>query len=261
MADETEQATEAAAVQTEETAREGAPMLTFEKEMHDFTRKLFSGNSELWAERKILKMSLLGLIVISFLGFFAYLFYLRNLPSFSTLFPFLIYTAISSVAITASIAHYRAHKTQFTCMEGMMVGMTIGMMAGFLFGAIIGATNGMFTGSVFGMLVGMLIGAYAGKCCGIMGLMEGLMAGLMGGTMGAMLTVMMITDRILLFMPLFVASCILILAGLTYMIYTTAGKRQDRNLMSYSGFLKIAMLLAIITAIVMFMAPKGPITV
>ena len=256
MADATAQATESQA-----TAPADEQPVTFEKEMHDFTRKLFSGNEELWAERKILKMSLLGLVVISFMGFFAYLFYLRNLPSFGTLFPFLIYTAISAVAITASIAHYLAHRTQFTCMEGMMVGMTIGMTAGFLFGAIIGATNGMFTGSVFGMLVGMLTGAYCGKCCGIMGVMEGLMAGLMGGTMGAMLTVMMITDRVLLFMPLFVASCILILAGLTYMIYTTAGKRQDRSLMSYSGFLKIAILLAIITAIVMFAAPKGPITV
>ena len=100
-------------------------------------------------------MSILGLVAIAFLGFFAYLLLLRDLPSFSSRFPFLLYASVSSVAITAAIAHYRGHRTQFTCMEGMMVGMTIGMSAGFLGGAVVGAANEMFVGSIAGMLIGI----------------------------------------------------------------------------------------------------------
>lgn len=229
----------------------------FDQEIKSFARRLFSGEKGLWVERKLLKMSIASLIAIVFLGFFAYLLFFRNVPGFGPRLPFLLYAAISAVACTGVLAHFRAHKGQFTCMEGMMIGMTIGMMAGFLFGAIIGATNGMFTGSVFGMAIGMLMGAYCGKCCGIMGVMEGLMAGLMGGTMGAMLTVMMIADNLLLFMPLLVGSCLLIIAGLTYMIYTTAGKREERQLVPLSSFLLLSILLTAVTAIVMFIAPKG----
>ena len=108
---------------------------SFGQEFKSFTGKLFSGEKELWAERKILKMSLLSLLLLASLGFFLYLFIWHSLPSFASKIPFLAYAGLSAVAITASLSHYRSHKEQFTCMEGMMVGMTIGMMAGFLFGA------------------------------------------------------------------------------------------------------------------------------
>ena len=165
------------------------------------------------------------------------------------------------MAIVASLAHYRAHKSEFTCMEGMMVGMTIGMMAGFLFGAIIGATNGMFVGAVFGMAVGILTGAYAGKCCGIVGVMEGMMAGLMGGLMGAMTIVMMLSDNLQIFMPILIASCLAILAGLTYMIYNSAGKRGERTLMPFSQFFILSLALSVITVAIMLFGPRGPITI
>jgi hypothetical protein len=146
-------------------------------------------------------------------------------------------------------------------MEGMMVGMTIGMTGGFLFGAVVGATNGMFVGSVFGMAVGMLAGAYCGRCCGIMGAMEGVMAGLMAGTMGAMLTVMMQYDNLALFMPIFVGSCLLLLAGFTYMIYSSAGKREEAKLVDFEQFFAIALLLALATTAVILYAPRGGVVV
>lgn len=209
----------------------------------------------------LLKMAVLSFLIILVAGFFLYLFGLKNAGSLASKIPFMAYAVLSSVAITASIAHYHSHRTQFTCMEGMMVGMTIGMVAGFLFGAIVGATNGMFMGSVFGMAAGMLTGAYAGKCCGIMGIMEGLMAGLMGGTMGAMLSVMMLNDNLALFMPILLASCLAILAGLAYMVHTTAGMRDEGKLMPFANFLAISFALAAITVVVIAYAPRAGLVV
>lgn len=233
----------------------------FEAEIKIFLKKLVDGEKELKTERNILKMSVLSILLLTAIGFFFYITFWRSLPGIGARIPFLFYSGVSAVAITAAVAHYHSHRFQFTCMEGMMVGMTIGMTAGFLFGAVVGATNGMFVGSVFGMAVGMVAGAYCGKCCGIMGVMEGMMAGLMGGTMGAMLTVMMIADNLVLFMPLFVISCVAILAGLTYMIYNTAGKRSEAQLMSYSDFFLICLLLSAVTTVMVTFGPRGPVSI
>ncbi len=238
-----------------------AKPLSFENEMALFVRKLFGGKKELWAERKILKMSLLSLLLLAFAGFFLYLFIWHGKAGVAPKIPFMFYSALSAVSIIAAAAHYRSHKAEFTCMEGMMIGMTIGMIAGFLFGAVVGATNGMFVGSVFGVAVGMVAGAYTGKCCGIMGVMEGMMAGLMGGTMGAMLTVMMLADNLLLFMPLFVGSCIAILAGLTYMMYNSAGKRAEKVLMPFPQFFSLVIILFMVSVAIMVFGPRGPVTV
>lgn len=235
--------------------------LSFEKEVELFVRKLFSGEKELWAERKLLKMSLISFLLLTFIGFFLYLFIWHGKAGVAPKIPFLFYSALSAVSVIAAAAHYHSHRAEFTCMEGMMIGMTIGMVAGFLFGAVVGATNGMFVGSVFGMAVGMVAGAYTGKCCGIMGVMEGMMAGLMGGTMGAMLTVMMLADNLLLFMPLFIGSCIAILAGLTYMMYNSAGKRAEKVLMPFPQFFSLALTLCLFSAAVIIFGPKGPLTV
>jgi len=233
----------------------------FEQEIQLFAHMLLEGDGALAVERRLLKMSFASIILIAFAGFFAYIFVLRGLPDFGSRFPFLAYGVLSSVAITASVAHYYSHRKQFTCMEGMMIGMTIGMMAGFMFGAVIGATNGMFFGSVFGMAVGMVTGAYCGKCCGIMGVMEGMMAGLMSGTMGAMLSVMMLADNLAIFMPIFMASCLALLGGLTYMIYTSAGKREEGQLMPFAKFAAISLGFVLLTAAAMFFGPRGQITV
>ncbi len=233
----------------------------FEAEIKLFITKLLDGEKELQTERKILKMSLLSTIALFAIGFFFFIMFWKGLPGIGAKTPFLFYTGISSVVVVAAMAHYHSHRLQFTCMEGMMTGMTIGMMAGFLFGGVVGATNGMFVGSVFGMAVGIITGAYCGKCCGIMGVMEGMMAGLMGGTMGAMLTIMLLADNLLLFMPILVISCVAILAGLTYMIYNTAGKRASAQLTSFSNFFMVVLLLSVVTAMLMLYGPKGPVTI
>ena len=172
-------------------------------------------------------------------------------------FIYIVYAAISAVAVGGAIALARAYKSHFNCMEGMMVGMTVGMSAGFLFGAIVGATNGMFVGSVFGMLVGMALGYYVGKACGVMGAMEGLMAGVMGGTMGAMLTVMMQFDHLGEFMALFVLSNLLVLAGLKYMIYYYAGKRGEVQFMGPLNFFALALILFVLTLAVVLLVPRS----
>jgi len=197
--------------------------------------------------------------VATFLILCAALYFIFGSPNKYALY--MIYSALSAVAVGGAIALARAYKSHFNCMEGMMVGMTVGMSAGFLFGAIVGATNGMFVGSVFGMLVGMALGYYVGKACGVMGAMEGLMAGVMGGTMGAMLTVMMQFDHLGEFMLLFVLSNLLVLAGLKYMIYYYAGKRGEVKFMPPLNFFALALLLTALTVAVMLFAPHSASTI
>lgn len=230
---------------------------SFERELEEFVAGVLFGKEELAIERKLLIMSAASLVLLLLAGAGAYALYLKNFPGIGKFIPYLAYTAISAVTLTAAIAHYYAHRKQFTCMEGMMVGMTIGMMGGFLFGAIVGATNGMFVGTVFGMAVGMAAGAWCGRCCGVMGLMEGLMGGLMAGTMGAMLTVMMAFDNLALFMPLLVASCLAITGCFTYMVHTTAGQREREKMPGFAAFFALALLLSVLTAAVMLFAARS----
>lgn len=230
---------------------------TFWQELAEFFSGVVFGREGLHIERKLFIMSLASLALLLLAGAASYALYLKDVPGIGKFLPYLFYAVISSVALSAAIAHYYAHQAQFTCMEGMMAGMTIGMMGGFLFGAIAGATNGMFVGSVFGMAIGMLSGAYCGKCCGIMGLMEGLMGGLMAGTMGAMLTVMMALDNLALFMPLLVASCLAIIGCFAYMVHTTAGPREKGRVMGFASFFALSLLLFALTAAVMLFAPRS----
>jgi hypothetical protein len=89
-----------------------------------------------------------------------------------------------------------------------------------------------------------------------MGVMEGLMGGLMAGTMGAMLSVMMVLDHLALFMPILMACCLSILGALAFMIYSSAGKREEARLMRFSAFLALSLALALATAAVMLFAPR-----
>jgi len=221
----------------------------FGRQLADFASDFVAGKPSVALVRKCFAYSLASFVLVSAVMFVG--------AGGSKYFPYFVYAAISSVALAGAIALFRAHRTRFNCMEGMMIGMTIGMAAGFLFGAIAGATNGMFVGGVFGMAVGMGLGAYAGRCCGIMGLMEGMMAGLMGGTMGAMLTVMMQFDHLGEFMLLFTLSCLAILAGLKYMIHYYAGRRGEGRLMGFPSFFAIALLLSLLAVAVVLYAPRA----
>ncbi len=131
----------------------------------------------------------------------------------------LVYLSVSVVALAGAVLHFKAYTAHYTCMVGMMIGMTVGMQTGMLIGAVLGVTNGFFTGALVGMLLASAVGAYCGSCCGVMGIMEGVMAGIMGGTMGAMITVMMVNNNLLYFMPPFVVLNLVVLVGLSYMIF------------------------------------------
>ncbi len=229
------------------------PSMPLEQQISTFIGDFIAGKPATKVIRACFTYSVISFIIlaaISFAGFAS-----------NKYFIYVVYAAISAVAVGGAVALARAYKSHFNCMEGMMVGMTVGMSAGFLFGAIVGATNGMFIGSVFGMLVGMALGYYVGKACGIMGAMEGLMAGVMGGTMGAMLTVMMQFDHLGEFMVLFVLSNLLVLAGLKYMIYYYAGKRGEAKFMAFPGFFGLALLLTVLTVAVIMFAPHSASTI
>lgn len=192
-----------------------------------FGRKIFSeryrdflSNKEKYAiEYKMLGYAVLTLFLLLITQAVLCIAFHKQEPIFTVYGWWIFYLDITIVTIGAAIWHYHAYKAEITHMIGMMVGMTIGMISGLLISTIIGATNGMFMGSTIGMIVGVTVGAWNGKCCGIMGVMEGMMAGVMGGTMGSMIALMMKYDHILFFMPFFIFICLLILWGLSYMLY------------------------------------------
>ena len=172
----------------------------------------------------------------------------------------MIYLTLSIVFLAGAIWHLKAYRTQFTSMIGMMIGMTLGMQTGLLIGAVIGATNGFFIGALVGMLLGAGVGAYCGSCCGIMGIMEGMMAGVMGGTMGAMITFMMFNDHLVLFMPFYVTINILILIGLSYMLFEEVVEDRGEVLAKPHSFVKFisgCLLAWIVLTVLMMYAPPS----
>jgi copper chaperone CopZ len=206
-------------------------------------------------------LSFLGLIVIDAL---LYLFFFRDTPGFlSQSWQWFLYLDITVVSVASSIWHLKAYKGAITSMTGMMLGMTLGMQAGFMVGAVVGATNGMFVGSTVGMLSGIFLGVYGGKDSGIMGALQGMMSGLMGGTMGAMLTVMMFTDHLLLFMPMFMIINVIIMWGMSYMVYeeVVEDKKITTAPTDFSTFFAYVFIFALLLAVIMIYGPKGALVV
>lgn len=191
------------------------------------------------------------------------LFYFKSLSDatfFSKYVWWVFYLVLSIVTISGAVWHYRAYRTQYTCMVGMMIGMTIGMQTGMMIGAVLGVTNGFFMGALAGMLLASAVGAYVGNCCGIMGVMEGIMAGIMGGTMGAMITVMMFNDNVLWFMPFFMILNIIVLMGLSYMIFEEVVEDNQHIIkkpMKFSQYLLLCTVVwAVLMSIILFAPPS-----
>ncbi len=216
---------------------------------------------ELLVEKQMIKVGLIAFAVIAIAMIILYFGYFKSIPGIAKYGIYMAYTAISVTVIGIGVWHIKSYRETFNCSMGMMTGMTIGMMTGFLLGAIIGVTNGLFMGSVYGMFLGMFIGAWCTRNCGIMSVMEGLMAGLMGGLMGAMTTVMMLNDNLALFMPILIGSIVMIMIGMSVMIYRECeehhGKIQKKD--RYEMFLYVSMLfaLAILTTFIMIYGPKS----
>ena len=206
-------------------------------------------------EGSLIYLALGTLLVLGLLEVIAYYGFFASIPDFFNRFGYyIIFLIISVVVCGTSIWHIKAYGDSFSCMSGMMVGMTIGMISGFLIGMLVGATNGMFVGSVAGILAGMFAGSWTGKCCGVMGIMEGMMAGLMGGLMGAMTSLMLLNDNLKIIIPILVASSVMILIGLDYMIYKeTVDKKFNKP-----GFMSFITFCFIITMALTFLMIYGP---
>ncbi|MBI5393322.1 hypothetical protein HZA96_05625 [Candidatus Woesearchaeota archaeon] len=189
---------------------------TFKERSRDF----FANKHKYELEHRMITFTAITFVLLMIIEYFVYYFLFRSDPTFLAKYGiWFLYATISTVFLAAAVWHINAYKANVTHMVGMMIGMTFGMQTGLLIGPIIGATNGMFMGSIVGMLLGIFVGWMNGKCCGVMGVMEGTMAGIMGGTMGAMTSVMMLSDNLLLFMPIFIIANIIVLLGLSYMLY------------------------------------------
>ncbi len=202
------------------------------------------------------------LILMVLLQAFAYVGFLRFIPDFLETYGWwLLYLDLSVIALGGALYHRYAYETKITCMVGMMLGMTIGMQTGMMIGAVLGATNGFFIGAMIGMLSGVVMGAVMGSCCGIMGVMEGMMAGLMGGTMGSMITVMMLTDHILWFMPVYIAINLVILAGLSYMLFEEAVEHRTvkKKPLDFVTFASLCIIVTFILSAVIIYGPSSSI--
>lgn len=211
-----------------------------------------------------IKYTLAAFGILLGLHFFAYLGFLKYTPDFIRLYGWwILYLDISIVTLATAIWHFYSYKAKITCMVGMMIGMTIGMQSGMMIGAIIGATNGFFIGCMAGMLLGVIVGAITGKCCGVMGIMEGMMAGLMGGTMGPMISVMMFSDNLLWFMPFYMIINILIVAGLSYMLFeeVVEHKKVEKVHVDFVTYIASCVFLAGLLSVIMLYAPKSALLI
>ena len=189
---------------------------TFRERARDFV----SNRKKYVVEYTMLRYVAYAFLLLLILEALAYYVFFRYEPDFLNRYGWwLFYTTLSAVSVGAAIWHFKAYKTEIPHMTGMMIGMTIGMTSGLMIGTIIAVTNGLFVGVLTGMILSSLVGWYTGKCCGIMGVLEGLMAGVMGSMMGSMIGVMLISEHILIFMPVFMILMLIVLGGLSYMLF------------------------------------------
>ena len=233
----------------------------FERKTFKERIKHFKENKHLYEiERTGLQHSLsIFLIITAVLGL-AYIGLFRFQPAFlSTYGWWLLYLVLTVTTIGIGLWHFYAYRAKVTCMTGMMIGMTFGMQTGMMLGAIIGATNGFFYGAMAGMITGTFIGIVTGKCCGVMGVMEGAMAGVMGGTMGPMITVMMFSDHVLLFMPLYMLINIFIVAGMSYMLYeeVVEGKQVMRTPIDFATLAAASIIVTVALAALIVYGPTS----
>ena len=228
---------------------------TFKERIRDFRE-----NPKKYAlERKGIKYSILTFALLLLLGIIAHATFLNTLPNFLATYGWwLLYLILSTTFIGFALWHVQSYKANVTCMVGMMIGMTFGMQTGMMIGAIIGATNGFFIGAMTGMLLGVFVGAWTGKCCGVMGVMEGMMAGLMGGTMGSMISVMMFFDHLLWFMPVYMFINIIILLGLSYMLFEEVVEHQQNIQRKQIDFFTFSLITIIVTVILATLMIYGP---
>ena len=230
--------------------------MSYKQRWRDFT----ANKRKYWVEWRMLIYTAVAFLFLLGIDAALYLIFFAGSQGFlSHYWQWFIYLDITIVTVAAGLWHLKAYRGAITSMTGMMLGMTLGMQAGFMVGAVVGATNGMFTGSMAGMFTGVFLGGYAGKDSGIMGALQGIMSGLMGGTMGAMLTVMLLADHISLFMPFFMAVNVVILWGMSYMVYEemVEDKRVQVAPAEFGTLFSWVFVAAIVLGLIMVYGPKS----
>lgn len=226
-----------------------------------YMKSVVAGEPHVMIENKLLNYALGTAAILGLSGALAYGLFLGAFGSPAAAVSLIFFVIISSVMSVYSLFHMEAYRKGMSCSNGMMVGMTTGMASGYMVGAILGATNGMFIGSVAGTGIGIAIGLSLGRYSGIMGAMEGVMAGLMAGTMGAMTSVMMLNDNLLAFLYLLSAICVVMVGGLSYMMFREAGPTPAAaSRAGFGRFAGISAALGIMMAAIMLFGPKTPIT-
>ncbi|HLG24291.1 MAG TPA: cation transporter [Candidatus Nanoarchaeia archaeon] len=212
-------------------------------------------------EYTMVRYSLFTFIILAILEIFGYFAFFNTIPNFLGKYGWWIfYSNLAIISVGAAMWHLKSYRGQVTSMVGMMIGMTFGMQTGLMIGAIIGATNGIFIGGMAGMLSAVFVGGYNGKCCGIMGVLEGMMAGLMNGAMGSMIGVMFFADHILWFMPFFIAINLVIMWGLSYMLYEEFVENNPKTRkapIKFITFLSYCFMSVLILTLIMVYAPKS----
>jgi len=212
-------------------------------------------------EKKVIGYAIGIFFILSLLELLSYYLFLQNMPNFLATYGWwLFYLNISVATISLGMWHVEAYRAKVTCMVGMMIGMTIGMQTGMMIGVVFGATNGFFIGAMVGMILGTIVGIITGRCCGVMGVMEGMMAGLMGGTMGPMISVMMFSDHLLWFMPFYMIINIVILWGLSYMVYEEVVEGNINVIKKSKDFSTLTSIAVIVTFILLTIMIYGPKT-
>ncbi|HLC22161.1 MAG TPA: cation transporter [Candidatus Nanoarchaeia archaeon] len=232
--------------------------MEFRASVHPFERKTVKERVRDWKENRhkyqteiaVLKYAVYLFLILGVLESIAYLGFFTTVPFFLQQYGWwLLYLNLSVATLGAALWHYLSYQARMTSMVGMMIGMTLGMQTGLMLGAVLGATNGFFIGATAGLVLGVCVGALAGSCCGIMGILEGVMAGVMGGTMGAMISVMMLSDHILWFMPVYMIVNIFVLLGFSYMLYEEVVEGREGVTRRRIDFFTFASGCIIITAV------------
>jgi|TARA_B100001971_G_C18256846_1_gene582894 hypothetical protein len=211
-------------------------------------------------EYTMLKYSAITFLLIFALEVIGYLAFFRKTPNFMNDYGWwILYTNLTVVSIGAAIWHFKSYKAKFNCMLGMMIGMTFGMQVGMMIGTILGATNGLFIGGTVGMIIAEIVGIYTGNCCGIMGVLEGMMAGVMGGVMGGMIGTMFVVDNILLFMPFFMISNLLIMWGTSYMLFEEVvedNPQTKKQPIDFTTFFSACLIITVLLVAFIVYGPK-----
>jgi hypothetical protein len=213
-------------------------------------------------EKQMFKIILLSFVVSTLLELLLHFLFLKSSGLMVQNAIWFFYLNVSSAFLIGGLWHYFAYKVKVNCMTGMMLAMSFGMQTGMMLGAVIGATNGFFIGATVGMLLGVGVGVWVGIHSGhTMGFVQGIMSGIMGGTMGAMITIMMLFDRLSLFMPLYILFNIAVIIFTSLMFYEESIEDEEhirKNPLDTSTALFITIIFTVVMSALILFLPKSP---